>query len=245
MTAAARPGTAGGLWAVLPVKPFGRAKTRLAPVLTPEERAALAEAMFRDVLETVAAAGLFAGLLVMTDDARAAALARAAGAEARPDPVANAETNAAVMAALNLLPPGAAAMIVQADLPLLRAADLHEVAAAHAAGSGVTAVPARDGGTTILALSAARPIRPAFGRHSHTLHLARARAAGLMPAVPRPVTALCDLDRPGDLALLRASPVGSRCAGLASLADAVLWRPPTQESDPRNDRFDAGYVSVR
>lgn len=236
-----------GVWAIVPVKPFDRAKSRLSAVLAPADRAALAEAMFRDVLAAVRGSGLFDGILVATGCRRAGRIARWAGAEVLADGLPDAGTNRAVEDALAALPADAAAMVVQADLPLLRAEDLAEVARAHRAGAGVTLVPALDGGTTVLALSPARAIRPAFGARSFAHHRALADAAGLVPVVLRPPRAVCDLDRPEDISLLWSCRPGSQCARLSHLA-GPMSRPfpkPTQESMSHDEGDHAGYASVR
>jgi hypothetical protein len=56
------------LWAVVPVKERDRAKERLAPLLPPEMRQALALAMLEDVLAALTSAAGLAGLLVVTVD---------------------------------------------------------------------------------------------------------------------------------------------------------------------------------
>jgi len=56
------------LWAVVPVKERVSAKERLAPMLRPETRQALALAMLEDVLAALTATPGFAGLLVVTVD---------------------------------------------------------------------------------------------------------------------------------------------------------------------------------
>ncbi|MCR8547513.1 2-phospho-L-lactate guanylyltransferase [Salipiger sp. P9] len=203
------------LQAVIPVKRFEAAKSRLSGHLLPQQRAALAEAMFRDVLGTAQAAGIFTRIAVVTACPKAGAIARAAGAQAIPDPRGAAGTNAAVTAALDALPRHGGTMILQADLPLLAPDDLRRIARAHGAGQGVTLVPALDGGTTILALAAPAPIRPAFGPQSFARHIAAARAAGIEPQLLAPRNALCDLDRPADLALLAACRPQSHSAQLA------------------------------
>lgn len=206
------------LRAVIPVKRFDTAKSRLAGLLRPDQRAALAEAMFRDVLDTAQAAGLFSGISVVTECPRAAAIAREAGAEVIADAHPAAGTNAAVETALATVPPDSGAMIIQADLPLLEPEDLRRIAETHRAGSGVTIVPALDGGTTILVLAKPDLIRPAFGPHSFARHITAARASGIEPQLLAPRNALCDLDRPADLALLGACRRHSHTARIARLA---------------------------
>lgn len=236
----------GGLWAVIPVRPLDRAKSRLSPALPPFARAALAEAMFRDVLAAARASGLFARILVATSCNRATAIARAAGASVVPDAATDAGTNPAVEGALATVPDGTAAMVIQADLPLLEADDLVEVASA-LRRPGVVLVPATDGGTTILGLSPAHVIRPAFGADSFARHLASASAAGLEPEVLRPARAISDLDRPEDIALLLSCRPESRSARLVRLVHAGP-RPipkPKHERPPHDERDPGRYLSVR
>ena len=64
------------IWAIIPVKPLTRAKSRLAEVLSPDERQRLSEMMFRRVLTAVKAAPQVAGALVISRDTRALAIAR-------------------------------------------------------------------------------------------------------------------------------------------------------------------------
>ena len=68
------------LWAVVPVKERASAKERLAPMLRPEVRQALALAMLEDVLAALTATPGIAGLLVVTVDAEAGRLAASYGA---------------------------------------------------------------------------------------------------------------------------------------------------------------------
>ncbi|HEX8101827.1 MAG TPA: hypothetical protein VF533_04400, partial [Solirubrobacteraceae bacterium] len=66
--------------AVLPVKTFARAKQRIATAVDGADRRALAEAMVGDVLAALAAVDGLAGVVVVTAEPRARALAEAAGA---------------------------------------------------------------------------------------------------------------------------------------------------------------------
>jgi len=64
-----------GLWAVVPVNLFARTKRRLMPLLARHERGALARAMLADVLFALARAHSLGGIMVITGDADAAAMA--------------------------------------------------------------------------------------------------------------------------------------------------------------------------
>ncbi len=57
------------IWAIIPVKPLSRAKSRLESVLSPDERQQLAETMFhRSVLTAVKETPQVAGTLVISRD---------------------------------------------------------------------------------------------------------------------------------------------------------------------------------
>ncbi len=114
-----------GLWAVVPVKSFDRTKRRLMPLLSPHEREALAQAMLEDVLLALACSPSLAGILVITGDAEAAAIARAANASVLADDE-TAGTAAAVATAAHRL---AAAeregmLVVPSDVPLITPLDI-------------------------------------------------------------------------------------------------------------------------
>lgn len=190
------------LWAVVPVKPFGQAKQRLAGVLDGAARAVLAACMLRDVLATLRAAPALAGTLVVTADDEAGALAREAGAHVQPEPE-PAGLNEAVRAAAAWVQAhgGTAMLVVPGDAPGVTAMEIDRLARAHARGAAVALVPAHDaGGTNALLISPPTRLAPAYGTGSFGRHLRSARAAGLEPQVlPLPGLGL-DLDTPADLA---------------------------------------------
>ena len=64
------------MWAILPAKNFNHAKKRLAPSLTPVERQALFAAMLEDVLAAATDVDMLEGVLVLTRDEKAVALAQ-------------------------------------------------------------------------------------------------------------------------------------------------------------------------
>src|SRR5262245_48070826 len=117
-----------GIWAVVPVKPFELAKTRLSAALSGSERAQLARAMAEDVLEKLAGTRSLAGVMVVTADAAAAALAKQYGAvvlrEAAPTGI-----DAALARATRYLSstPQAGMLVVASDLPQVSSPAIDEL----------------------------------------------------------------------------------------------------------------------
>jgi len=196
-------------WALVPVKAFAMAKTRLEPVLSRTECAALAEHMTRDVLRALTTTPGLTGTAVLGSEPGLAQLAGATGCRVFvQDPVHNlcaalseAARQLAASGARNLL-------IVPADLPTLSAADVQGLLDAHEAG--VTLCPAiRDGGTNALLLTPPTAIRPLFGPDSAVRHAAAAREGGV-PVARRELAAFArDIDTPADLEWLLTQRVAS------------------------------------
>lgn len=186
--------------ALVPIKRFSTAKTRLAATLGDEARSALAQAMMEDVLETLSAARGHDGILVVTSDPAARALALANGCDILDDPF-EAGTNAAVVHGLrHLAGMGCAgALVVPGDIPFVTPREIETVLAAMA-WNPIVLVPARrDGGTNLLGLAGPTVIPPAFGPQSFLRHLAFARNAGIEPLTFDLEGAANDIDVPADL----------------------------------------------
>jgi 2-phospho-L-lactate guanylyltransferase len=205
------------IWAVVPVKPFGIAKQRLAPVLDADARATLARGMFRDVMAMLARLDELAGIVVVTSDPVAAEIAAGHRAHVVPD-----RENAGVSRALAQAVPvlkelGCEAMLaLPADIPYATAAELRSAVAA-LRDRAVVLVPATgDGGTNLLAARPPDAVAFCFGPDSFARHVAAARAAGLEAAI---------LDLPG---------VGRDIDGPADLRDGMPWRPEDIGAQPRH-----------
>ena len=136
---------------------------------------------------------------VVSSDVAAAELAAALGAEVLADP--GGGQGAAVAAALALLSEGPA-LVVNADLPLVRPADLLALLAMVPPG-GLAYAPAADGTTNALALASPELFAPLYGAGSaarfvaHAEQLGRAAVAAPLPNLVADVDTLADLERSG------------------------------------------------
>lgn len=214
----------GGTWAVLPVKPLRGALRRLTPALDASVRRELQVAMLTDVLAAAAGARGLAGLMVVTSDPQARAMAAAiAGARVTSDHGPPRGMNAAVVRGLEAVAAAGAdaALVLTADLPLARPEDLDAVLAAAPPGPSATLAPSRDGtGTNAMLLRPPAALTPRLGVDSLARHLAQAARRGVAVArVDLPNLAL-DIDTPRDLAELMAGPGarGGRGATLEACA---------------------------
>jgi 2-phospho-L-lactate guanylyltransferase len=196
------------VWALVPAKAFDRGKSRLAPALDDEARAAFARALFDHVLRTLMASGVIDGVLVATDSPVVVAAAAAHGAAVRRDAPGVATLAAVIDDGLaDLAARGArAALVLMADLPRLSVEDVRALVAATATHD-VAIVRADDGRhTNALALAPPACLATAFGRgDSFEAHLAAARAAGLRVAVVENAGIAFDVDGPDDHARMVAS----------------------------------------
>ncbi len=168
--------------ALIPLRAPGAGKSRLAPGLSREERAALAGAMLADVAAALQAAGLEP--IVAAAGTEAVAAAAALGLDAVMDQEgagldrALADAHHAIGAPRDLL-------VVMADLPTLSGSDVEVLLAR---GPAVVVAPTDDGGTGALLRRPANSIPTAYGPDSAARHIALARSAGVEPA---------EVDRPG------------------------------------------------
>ncbi|MEQ8347209.1 MAG: 2-phospho-L-lactate guanylyltransferase [Sneathiellaceae bacterium] len=188
-------------WALVPVKRLDRAKSRLAPHLSPPARQALQRSMLAHVLGELARTPGLDAIAIVTADAEAAALAARFGARHVPEN-ATGLNPALVEGSAALAGLGARFIaIVPADLPELVAGDVAAALAEARACGDILVVPDRAGiGTNGLVFPAERPPRFAFGPDSYRRHLAEPGARAF------PLASLArDLDRLEDLAALHAS----------------------------------------
>ncbi|HET9076812.1 MAG TPA: 2-phospho-L-lactate guanylyltransferase [Acidimicrobiales bacterium] len=176
---------------LVPVKAFGRAKLRLAPALSPDQRRRLARTMATRVVRS--AAGL--PVAVVCDDPEVAGWARTLGALVIWEP--GRGLNGAVQQGVDRLAElGASSVVVAAgDLPL--ASDLHWVTEF----AGITLIPdRRHDGTNVISVPAGCGFRFSYGPGSFARHLAEAGRVGGPVRVVHSSPLAWDVDLPEDLA---------------------------------------------
>ena len=202
-------------WALVPIKPFATAKSRLEGLLTRTECARLAEEMARDVLRALYAAPEISGIAILSSEPRLAELAEAASARLFAEQPGEDYRTALGRVAADLASHGARQLlVVPADLPTLSSGDVQQLLAAHA--GGVTVCPAVvDGGTNALLLTPPTVIPFLYGPASAQRHLAAATAAGVAARTAEIPAFARDVDSPDDVRWLLGQRVA--CATLAWL----------------------------
>ena len=213
------PAATTAAWALVPIKPFATAKTRLEGLLTRPECARLAEEMARDVLRALYAAPDISGIAILTTEPKVAALSEGAtaGKTTRLYAEQEAEDYRAALGrvAADLAAHGARHLLVlPADLPTLSSGDVQQLLEGHR--GGVTVCPAAvDGGTNGLLLSPPTVIPFLYGPASAQRHLAAAAAAGVTARAAELSAFARDVDSPDDVRWLLGQRVA--CATLAWL----------------------------
>ena len=204
-------------WLAVLARDVRGAKSRLADVLTADERARLALSMLEDVLE--ATLGADARVVVATESASVRDLAARHGAPAIMVPARG--TREAARDALSAAADAGARLagVLPADLPALRTDDV--VALLDAAETAdVVLAPDRHGrGTNALVLRPPLALEPLFGPDSFAVHRDAAARAGLDVRIVRRSGLALDVDDADDLrAALEAVPAlgGARTRGVLS-----------------------------
>jgi 2-phospho-L-lactate guanylyltransferase len=192
--------------AVIPVRTFEGAKSRLGAVLDAEERRDLVERLLRRAVRAALGTPGIALVIVVSPDPEVLAVAAAEGAttllqqsRGLNPALGEARETAARRGAGRLL-------VIPGDLPAITAADLEEVLAAgdRAGSPSVIVAPDRhDRGTNALLLTPIDVIEPAFGVNSRSTHAWLAESADAVHVEVDGALRL-DLDTPDDLLLVEA-----------------------------------------
>lgn len=194
------------IWAIVPVKPLRRAKSRLADVLSKEDRLELSQRMLTHTLQVLGDIPSIERTLVVSRDSRALALARKLGARTvseRGSPQLNRALIRATLVARRYGVSGV--LVLPADLPLLTRADIEHLIEKAVDPPVVVIAPDRRGsGTNALLSSPPGLMEYAFGPQSFASHVERARRAGARIEICELPSLALDVDLPDDLAQVQA-----------------------------------------
>lgn len=192
------------LWAIVPVKPLQRGKSRLAGVLSERERVDLNSRLLAHTLDTLATIPEIEQVLVVSRDTAALALARQHGARTVQEdgaPGLNLALARATVVAKNYTTRGV--LVIPADLPLVTPEDIYSMIERIKHPPVVVVAPDRHcQGTNALLICPPGLIEYDFGPGSFQRHCERARCAGArLEIIELPSLAL-DVDLPEDLDLV-------------------------------------------
>ena len=227
--------------AILPVKRFGEAKSRLGASIADPLREQLAQAMVADVLLALAQTSAIELTIVVTCEPRLHERARGHGALVIADSEERGQSAAVALGVRRALREGIERVLcIPGDCPALDPAELERLlelpAGTRAPEPEVVIVPDRHGsGTNGLLLRPPAVIEPSFGPDSCERHRALALAAGVACRLERPSSLLLDIDTGADLAALRERLAGTSSRAVATRA--ALGQPErTQILSPSHSR---------
>jgi len=193
------------IWAIVPVKPLRRGKSRLAGALSEDERTELNRSLLQNTLRTLSDLKEVEEILVISRDPQALTIARNYGArtvqEVGQPGLNTALTRATVIAQVYAT---RGILVLPADLPLVTRDDIHTlIERAGEAPSVVIAPDRHERGTNALLISPSGLIDYDFGENSFQHHCQRAKEAGARLEIVNIPSLGLDLDLPEDLELVR------------------------------------------
>ena len=193
------------LWAIVPVKPLRRGKSRLAGILSEDERADLSRTLLQHTLETLNTLKEVEEVLVISRDPQVLTIARNYGARTvREDgqPDLNTALKRATIIAQVYATRGV--LVLPADLPLISREDALVLVERASDPPVVVIAPDRhQKGTNALLISPAGLIEYQFGENSFQRHCNLVKEAGVRLEIVNLPSLGLDLDLPEDLEIIR------------------------------------------
>ena len=193
------------LWAIVPVKPLRRGKSRLAGMLSEDERTILNQELLEHTLKVLSTLKELDQVLVVSRDPHALTIARNHGARTVQEdgqPHLNtALARATVMAQVHTI---RGILVLPADLPLLTHDDVLALIDRAAKPPVVVIAPDRHGkGTNALLMVPAGQIEYEFGEGSFQKHCELVKKSGARLEIVELPSLGLDLDMPEDLEMVR------------------------------------------
>ncbi|HXN52251.1 MAG TPA: 2-phospho-L-lactate guanylyltransferase [Candidatus Acidoferrum sp.] len=189
---------------LLPIKDLRQAKQRLAPLLSPEDRFGLAQAMLADTIRAVRSVQRADKIFVVTNYVPAMQAAEENGWEILREERQISESVSVDAASRQCAERGVTALLrLPLDVPLVRASDIDELLAVECAMPALVIVPSRDGTGTNAILRTPPALFPSdFGNGSFAKHCGNAQRAGAQIFVRRNSRLEMDVDDEADLRAL-------------------------------------------
>ncbi len=189
-------------WVIVPVKRLSAAKSRLAPKLSLRQRRELVCSLLIHVLHELKGVRQIGGTIVVGRNRAVRRIALQHGAAFVPEKAHDGLNRALARAAREAVRRGAdSIMVLPADLPLLKKADVAGALKSTGKPPFVRIAPDRAGrGTNLLLMAPPGLVRFSFGEKSFRRHIAAARRAGARASEFRRASLAQDLDCPEDLA---------------------------------------------
>jgi 2-phospho-L-lactate/phosphoenolpyruvate guanylyltransferase len=192
------------IWAIVPVKPLRRGKSRLAGMLTEDQRTSLNRYLLEHVLTTLNDLPEIEHTLVVSRDPAALALTREMGGRTVLEDGAPQFNTALKRATMVAMAQGAhAVLVLPADLPLIKPSDLKTLIRRGKNPPVVVIAPDRRlDGTNGLFINPAGLIEYGYGPGSFQRHSERVNQSGVHLVVINSPNIALDLDLPEDLEAL-------------------------------------------
>ncbi len=200
---------------LIPVKDQSNAKERLAKLLIPAERRALAQAMLHDVLDAVIAAASPAVISLVTHDASAEELAEKLGIGVIDDGDAKSETEAIEKATAACVKRGEPwTLVIPGDAPLVTPDEVVRIFKSAPEKGSVLVTDHKRKGSNAVYRSPGDLFPLKFGDYSYAPHLRAAQQTGLPVQQLMLQGIALDVDRPEDAGQLVSSPGETRAQKL-------------------------------
>ena len=194
------------LWAIVPVKPLRRGKSRLSAILSEEERNRLNQFLFTHTIEVLKEVDAISDILVVSRDSNVLTFSREMGVRTVTENGTPELNNALLRASLfSKAFSTEGVLIVPADLPLLTPADVNAFLSNRTQAPMIVITPdRRQQGTNMLLIDPPDLLTFSFGEESFKRHCALAEAKGAKVIVHNSDNIALDLDVPEDYVLLNS-----------------------------------------
>jgi len=194
------------LWAIVPIKPLRRGKSRLSEILSEKERYKLNHQLFLNTIEVLRGVDEISDILVVSRDSDVLTESREFGVRTVTENGAPELNNALRRASLfSRAFSTEGVLIVPADIPLLTPQDLRDFLSKRTEPPMLVISPdRRRQGTNMLLVDPADLLTFSYGQDSFNRHIALAHSQGADVVIYENERIALDLDIPEDFDLLRA-----------------------------------------